>query len=249
MSCLHVLETHSFMAHADPRLRVVTGFVLAMLLAVSQRFDTLLAGLALAAILYVAAELPTEPMRRRLVHLNIFMALLLPFLALHATPSEGAWLPALALSREGAMAALRIVIKGNAIVLVVSALISTMDTPTLGHTLAHLRVPDKLVHLFLFTVRYVEVLHMEYLRVMRGIRARGFRPRANRHTYRTISSLAGMLLVRSFDRSERVLAAMKCRGFRGKFFLLDYFHAARGDFVFGLVALAFAVTLAWMEWI
>ena len=45
----------------------------------------------------------------------------------------------------------------------------------------------------------------------------------NGHSYRTFGYLVGMLLVRSFDRSERVLAAMKCRGFRGQYWLLDHF--------------------------
>lgn len=249
MSCLHVLETHSFVAHADPRVRVVAGFGLAMLLAVSQQSSTLLTGLALALAFCIAARLPMAPMRRRMIRLNVFMAFLFPFLALRATPVETRWLPVLILSSEGAQVALQIIIKGNAIVLVMSGLISTLDTPVLGHALAHLRVPNKLIHLFLFTVRYVEVLHMEHLRITRGIRARGFRARANSHTYRTLSSLAGMLLVRSFDRSERVLAAMKCRGFRGSFFLFDHFHAGYRDVVFGSVAVAVVLLLAWIEWV
>ncbi len=249
MSCLHALETHSFVARTDPRVRVVAGVILAMLLALSQQLGTLLTGLALALAFCIAARLPLAPMRRRMIRLTIFMALLFPFLALRATPVETGWLPVLVFSREGAWMALQIIIKGNAIVLVVSGLISTLDTPALGHALAHLRVPNKLIHLFLFTVRYVEVLHMEYLRILRGIRARGFRARANRHTYRTLSSLAGMLLVRSVERSERVLAAMKCRGFRGQFFLFDHFHAGRGDLVFGGVAVVVVLLLAWIEWV
>ncbi len=98
----------------------------------------------------------------------------------------------------------------------------------LGHALAHLHVPRKLAHLLLFTVRYLDVLEREYRRLRAAMKVRSFRPRMNRHTYRAYGYLVGMLLVRSFDRSERVLAAMKCRGFRGRFYLLDHFAFCRG---------------------
>jgi cobalt/nickel transport system permease protein len=41
-----------------------------------------------------------------------------------------------------------------------------------------------------------------------------------------------MLLVRTLERSERIAAAMKCRGFHGRFYLLDHFAMRRRDWVF-----------------
>jgi cobalt/nickel transport system permease protein len=111
-------------------------------------------------------------------------------------------------------------------------LAGTLEASVLGHALSHLHVPDKLTHLLLLTVRYLEVLQREYLRLEAAMRVRGFRPRISRHTYRSYGYLVGMLLVRSLDRSERVLAAMKCRGFRGRFYLLDHFAFSRRDVPF-----------------
>jgi len=118
----------------------------------------------------------------------------------------------------------------------------------LGHALLHLRVPDKLAHLFLFTIRYMDLVHHEYGRLRQAMRVRCFRPRANRHTYRSVGHLVGMLLVRSFDRSERVLAAMKCRGFRGRFYVLRHFALGLRDAAFGLVATGVLILLAASEW-
>jgi cobalt/nickel transport system permease protein len=73
------------------------------------------------------------------------------------------------------------------------------------------------VHLFLFTVRYIAVLGREYQRLRTAMKARGFRMRCDLHTWRSIGYLFGMLLVRSLERSERILAAMRCRGFQGDF--------------------------------
>jgi cobalt/nickel transport system permease protein len=96
----------------------------------------------------------------------------------------------------------------------------------------------------MFTVRYLDLLHHEYERLRRAMRARGFRPGPNAHTLRTLGHLVGMLLVRAFDRSERVLAAMKCRGFRGRFPALHEMSWSRTDARFAAAAgLLLALTL------
>jgi cobalt/nickel transport system permease protein len=69
----------------------------------------------------------------------------------------------------------------------------------------------------------------------------------NRHTYRAFGHLVGMLLVRSLDRSERILAAMKCRGFTGRFYLLDHFAFTRCDLPFCAASLAVLGLITWME--
>ena len=151
-------------------------------------------------------------------------------------------------SHQGFRSAAAIALKGNAIVLALLVLLGSMDATTLGHALSHLRVPDKLTHLLLLTVRYLDVLHREYLRLRCAMKVRGFRPRMDRHTYRSYGYLVGMLLVRSLDRSERITAAMKCRGFRGRFYMLDHFALSTGDLPFCLASAGLLAVLAWMQW-
>jgi cobalt/nickel transport system permease protein len=115
--------------------------------------------------------------------------------------------------------------------------------------LEHLYVPEKLTHLLLFTVRYLEILDRQYRQLTAAMRIRGFRPRMDAHTYRSYGYLVGMLLVRSLDRSERVLAAMKCRGFCGRFYLLDHFEFGVADVRFAAAVAAVLVCLASVEWL
>ncbi len=159
-------------------------------------------------------------------------------------------LPFPAYNHQSLWLAAVIALKANAAVLAVTALIGTMDAVTLGHALAHLYVPQRLAQLLLFMVRYFDVLGREYVRLRAAMRVRCFRPRMNGHSYRTFGYLVGMLLVRSFDRSERVLAAMKCRGFRGHYFMLDHFaFVARRDMPFCAAMLMLSAVLLGMEWI
>ncbi len=248
MVCDTFSQGDSLVHRLDPRARVLAAVAFSVLVAVSQSFEVLGAGLALAAALAVAARLPWRPVARRLAALNGFMLLL--WLVLPFTTYEPALfhIGPLSVMRAGVLLAAAITLKANAIVLALTAFLGTLELTTLGHTLVHLRVPEKLAHLFLFTVRYIDVLHHEYHRLRQAMRVRCFRPRMTRHTYRSIGYLVGMLLVKSLDRSERIVAAMKCRGFRGRFYVLDHFAFARRDAVFAGLALATLVVLAWVEW-
>jgi cobalt/nickel transport system permease protein len=172
----------------------------------------------------------------------LFILLLLPFTVPGAPIVEWGSFSA---SAEGLHQAIAILLKANAIVLALLALVGSLEAVTLGHALARLRIPGTLVQLLLFTVRYITVIGEEYARLRTAMRARGFRPGNNRHTYQSLGYMVGMLLVRSLERSERILAAMRCRGFQGRFHLLDQFAYRPGDAVFaGAAAFAFAALLA-----
>ena len=239
----------SWIDHVDPRVRVLTAAAFSVLVALSLRFPVLGAALAAALVAAVAAGLRPLEVLKRLAGVNVFILVLLLLLPLgaHGTPLVQ-WGP-LTWTREGLLLAARIALKANAIVLSLVVLLGSLEVSTLGHALSHLHVPDKLTHLLLFTVRYVDVLHRESQRLHAAMKMRGFRPRMNWHTYRSYGFLVGMLLVRSMDRSERVVAAMKCRGFRGRFYLLDHFHFSRRDLWFSLAALAGLVLLGLAEWL
>jgi cobalt/nickel transport system permease protein len=233
----------------DPRLRVVAATLFALVVVSLSGITTLLVGLGLAILLMLSARLPAGQTLRRVASMDGFMLvilLLLPFTVPGTSIFEWGTFSA---SAEGLHTAVVIVLKANAIVLALLALVGSLDAVTLGHALARLRMPAALVQLLFFTVRYIAVIGDEYARLRIAMRARGFRPGNNRHTYRSIGYLVGMLLIRSLDRSERILAAMRCRGFQGHFHLLDRFAYGRNDALFtGLATLAFAFLLTLDRW-
>src|SRR5437868_4244073 len=79
------------------------------------------------------------------------------------------------------------------------------------------------------TYRYTFLLAEELGRLRIALRVRGYRNRANLHSYRTIGHVAGTLLVRSHERAERVGQAMRCRGFDGRFRSLTAFRTRWPD--------------------
>lgn len=232
---------HDSLRALDPRLRIVAATLFALVVVSLSGLVALLTALGLAIALMLSAGLPAGPTLRRMAAMDGFMLailVMLPF-TVPGTPIF-AW-GAFVASAQGFVKAVEILLKANAIVLVLLTLIGNLDAVTLGHALARLRMPANLVQLHFFTVRYIGVIGDEYTRLRTAMRARGFRPSNSLHTYRSIGYLLGMLLVRSLDRSERILAAMRCRGFQGRFHPLDDFAYGPADALFaGLALLAFA---------
>ncbi len=248
MVCATFTQHRSPIHALDVRVRLVAAVALSVPAALADRPEALAAALAGGAALAVLARLPVAPALGRLASVNAFMVLLALLLPL-TVPGEAAFaLGPLAWSGEGLIRAAAIAAKGNAIVLVLTALLSTVEPMELGRALASLRVPNRLIHLYVFTVRYLDILHHEYDRLRRAMRVRAFRPGMSVHTYRSVGYLVGMLLVNSFDRSHRVLAAMKCRGFTGRFPLAAAPRPGAADTAFALAAFALAAMIGGLQW-
>jgi cobalt/nickel transport system permease protein len=128
------------------------------------------------------------------------------------------------------------------------ALLGTTPIFTLAHALRHLFVPDKLIQLLFFVYRYIYVIYSEYIRLVNAMKVRCFHPRNDLHTYKAYAHLAGMVMLKSYDRSERVYDAMLCRGFKGKFWVLDHFSLKSGDIISFIIMLIYLTGLGFLQW-
>ncbi|UCD87216.1 MAG: cobalt ECF transporter T component CbiQ [Desulfobacterales bacterium] len=239
----------SFVQRLDPRVKIVAVLLFSVVVAVSNRFEVLLLGLAVGLCIMLLARVPMRQLVRRLIPVNAFVLFLWIFLPFTLKGEPFFSIGPLVGSHEGLLYATRISIKSNAIMLVLIALVASTSILTLGHAMHELRVPQKIVHLFFFTYRYIHVIYREYLRSVNAMKVRGFRPRTNVHTYKTFAYLVGMLVVRSSDRAQRVHNAMLCRGFRGKLYSLRQFSMKTADVISLVVMLAIVVTMGVLEWI
>lgn len=241
---------HSLAHRLDPRAKLAATLAFSLVVALGRGLALQEAGLALGLACVLAARLDPVQVLKRLLAVNAFVVLLWVVLPWQIREGSVWWHPAFEFSERGLMMARAITLKTNAVVLCLIGLVSTSPVNQVFHALAHWRVPMKILQIFFFFYRYLHVLHQEYHRLDWGLKVRGFAPRSNWHTYRTYAQLLGMLLVRSFDRAERVYQAMLCRGFNGTYWVLDHFAWQRRDGYFlagwGLALLGL-VGLAWMR--
>jgi cobalt/nickel transport system permease protein len=241
-------QGNSFVHRLDPRVKALAAFGFAMTVAVADRPAALVPAMAVAVALVLASRLPVRAVAGRLAVVNgfvLFLWLMLPF----TYPGEPLFhIGPLAASRGGVEYALLITVKSNTIVLACIALLSTTHLVDMGRALSRLRVPDKLVHVLLFMLRYLGEAWREYQLLSTAMKLRSFRPRTTLHTYRSYANMMGMLLVSSYSRAEAVYGAMLCRGFSGKFHSTDDFQMTGRDILFGASMRGALLVIAFLQW-
>jgi cobalt/nickel transport system permease protein len=215
---------------ADARVKLVAavGYILAIastpqgtwyalaLLAVPIAIVALLAHLSLVGLL-----------RRSLLALPFVLAALpLAF----TREGQTVWTVPLAgwsASREGIEAVASIMGRSWLSVLTASVLTGTTSPTELVRALRALRVPRILAATMFFTYRYLFTIGDEGLRLMRGRDSRSARLPGYRSggtlawRARVLGNMVGTLFLRSYERSERVFAAMQSRGYNGEPRFLD----------------------------
>jgi len=233
----------------DPRVKIIVVTLFSVVVATSSRFLALLPALAISLFLVTMAKLPIKKVLYRLLLVNgliLFLWLVLPFTYNgHKLFTIGPFIA----TKEGILLAGQITVKSNSILLSMIALLSTTQIFSLGHAMGQLHFPDKITHLFLFTFRYIHVIYQEYHRLINAMKMRGFVPRTNMHTYKSYAYLVGMLLVKSYDRAERIHKAMLCRGFNKKYHSLTQFSLKMEDIFCLSLMLAVISGLAVLQWI
>lgn len=240
---LSALPVTPWLHRIDPRSRILAASLFALLLVSCQKIEVLLIGLLFSLALVLMARLPLLLTFKRTLGVDLFIIFLLALLPF-TTPGE-VWftIGSLTASWEGFIRAVEIGLTAMSVILTLLALVGTLEPQEIGHALYRLKISEKFVHILLFTVRYLDVLRQEYRRLRQSMKARAFVPKSNLHTWRTYGYLVGMLLIRSLDRSERIMNAMKCRGFTGRFHLIDQMQMTIRDLQFGLLFVAISVLL------
>ena len=231
------------LAAVDPRVRLAVCLAFLFALPALHGFPALAVALGLALLLTAVAGIGGRAALRRLAVAEGFLVALLvslPFLI----PGRPAFaLFGLAASWDGILRALVIVLRINAGILVTFALIGRLGSSGLARAMTGLGFPEKLAQILQMTVRYIALFDDEYHRLRRAMRARGFKPGSNRHSWRSYGHLLGMLVLRSFERAERVRWAMLCRGFSGRFLTAEPRPLAPRDHAFAATAAALILAL------
>ena len=167
--------------------------------------------LLLVAVVAVSRVPATYLVKRMVVEVPfVVFALLMPFIATGPRVD----VLGVAVSQPGLAAAWALLVKGTLGVLASLTLAATTEPRDLLAGLERLRVPNLLVQIMGFMVRYLDVVTDEMRRMRVARESRGFTARDVRH-WSVIARSAGALFIRSYERGERVHLAMLSRGYTG----------------------------------
>jgi cobalt/nickel transport system permease protein len=205
-SAVHRLPAHT-------KLLALVAFVLLVVLTPREQFWAFGAYLALVLGVVTLSRVPWAYLARRMVVEVPFVvfALLLPFIATGPRVDVGP----LHLSEAGLMGAWGLLAKGTLGVLASLTLAATTEPREVLAGLEKLRLPDQLVQILGFMMRYLEVVSGELHRMRIARESRGFSARSVR-SWPALASTAGALFIRSYERGERIHLAMLARGYQGR---------------------------------
>lgn len=132
-------------------------------------------------------------------------------------------------------------LKGIYSVLAVYLLISTTTVENIVASLAKLHIPSAILTVILLIYRYIGLLFEETGRMVQAYRLRA--PGQRGIAIGTWGSFAGLLLLRSLDRAERVSESMRLRGFQGKFQYWGQLTASWTDWLYFVAMCGMIVAL------
>ncbi|MCI8408467.1 MAG: cobalt ECF transporter T component CbiQ [Lachnospiraceae bacterium] len=139
----------------------------------------------------------------------------------------------------GIISFLLLMIKGIFTLLAVYLLIITTTIEKICTSLSHIHCPKIIITLFLLIYRYIGLLMEETNRMLQAYRLRA--PGQKGIKINVWGSFVGMLLLRTFDRAERVNESMSLRGFTGEFRNWDRFYISWKDWAYFLIFLGVIV--------
>lgn len=200
-------------APAHVKLLALLGFAVAVVATPRDWFAVYAGHLALLLAVIAVSRVPFGYLAKRLVVEVPFVvfAVLMPFIATGPRTD----VLGVSVSEPGLLAAWALLAKGSLGVLASLTLAATTEPADLLRGLQRLRMPELIVQIMGFMIRYLDVVTAEMGRMLVAMRSRGCEPRSPRHWPALARSL-GALFIRSYERGERVHLAMVSRGYTGR---------------------------------
>lgn len=151
---------------------------------------------------------PFFPYFRRWIHLSLFIALIWMTLSWRIGENGIEFYP------QGIQLAKILSFRMNLLLFSVWLFLWGMNETVLIQALSKLPLPEKLIQLFVLTVRYIVLLGDLRQKMDRAMRARGYQPKFNYRTLYVTAQSVALLLIHALLKAEMAQIALKCRGFQ-----------------------------------
>lgn len=198
---------------ADRKILCLLGFMLVVVSTPGDWYAAFALYLAVLVVVIAISGVPPLHIVKRMVVETPFVvfALLMPFI------SRGPQIEVLGVmvSESGIHAAWTLLAKATIGVIAGLTLASTTEPQDLLRGLTRLRLPETMVQIMGFMIRYLDVVGDDFRRQHVALASRGFNARNPRH-WPVLARSAAALFIRSYERGERVHLAMLSRGYTGR---------------------------------
>jgi cobalt/nickel transport system permease protein len=239
---------HSWVHRLPAHVKIV-ALVAFVFVVISTPWSSYGAFVAYAALLAVVAAVASVPaltvLRRMTIELPfVLFAVLMPFLSPGPTVEVGPF----DLSVPGLQSAFNLLVKATLGVIASILLAATTTTQDLLLGFQRLRMPELMVQIASFMIRYAEVITSDMRRMSIARQSRCFDATGPKH-WKVLGQASGALFIRSYERGERVHLAMLSRGFSGKMPLVSSAPAVPAQWIGALALPAAALVVLTVSWV
>ena len=237
----NIAEGETIIHRLNPLTKTITTFLYVVIVVSFDRYSIsgLLPFVFYPMVFMTLGEIPIKPLLSRL-------AIALPFCTFAGVANvifdQETMLTLLNFKVSyGLVSLVSITLKAGLTVMAVLILIATTKMPVISRQLIRLKVPTIFVLLISMIYRYISVALEETINMYTAYSLRS--PHGKGIKIKDMGSFVGQLLLRSFDRGERVYFAMKCRGFSGDYKYIPTPKPPLGECVYIKVFTANAIIL------
>ena len=244
-------EGNSLIHRLDPRTKLITtlAFILVVVLTPASQWPAFALYFVMVATLIIISRVPILYVLKRslvIIPFVVLIAIFIPFFKEgEVAGSYNIWFWEVTVTHSGIQVFLNILAKAWLSILSLILLTATTRFSHLLKGMEQLRLPRIMVMILSFMYRYIFVLVDEVMRMKQARDSRNLGGGRLRQI-RTVGNMIGTLFIRSYERGERVYAAMMARGFDGQTRTLEKPVFGQRDLLFvvilGLV-LASAIVL------
>jgi len=230
----------SFIHRLDPRTKLIASFafIVAVVLTPASNWRVFAFYFCIIVTLLIFSKLPPLYVLKRSLVIFPFVLLVAIFIPFfkdgEVAGSYNIWLWQVSVTYSGLFILANVVVKAWLCILALILLSSTTRLDDLLKSLKQLGVPQVMILILSFMYRYIFVLVDEVMRMQQARDSRNFGGR-RLHQLKTIGNMVGTLFIRSYERGERIYAAMLARGFDGQVRTLHKLSFKQADAYFGAV--------------
>ncbi|ADI74727.1 cobalt ABC transporter, inner membrane subunit CbiQ [Methanohalobium evestigatum Z-7303] len=233
-------EIESVIHNFDPRAKIITFTVLIFSFAFIESLTVAMFAVLFSVSLIFISKLPIEFVYARLKYPIIFIFAI--FVIMCFTVEGNIIIDSyfVSVTLEGLKIGLLIFLRATAALIIAFLMLATNRFDTVIKALYMLKLPNAVVQMIVFSYRYIFVLVDEFQNMKKSMSAKGFEIKANRYGLSTIGNLIGMLLVKSYERGERVHKSMISKGYEGKPRMDTNYNLMFSDYVLTIFMMIFA---------
>ena len=232
-------DLDSLIHRLDPRTKLVTSvvFIVLVVLTPIRNWQAFILYFCLMATLLIISKLPPLYVLKRSLVIFPFVLLIAIFIPFfkpgEIAGSYNIWLWQVSVTYSGLLVLANVTVKAWLCIFSLILLSSTTKFTDLLKGLKQLGVPKVIVLILSFMYRYIFVLIGEVMRMRQARDCRNFGGGRLRQL-KTLGNMIGTLFIRSYERGERIYAAMLARGFDGEIRSLHRLNFKKVDAYFGV---------------